>query len=67
MNEAKYADKSVVNYFGSHFEEFRREMHYYKEIVFSDMFTGYGAGLNENANQFGKEPSTPVDYNIENQ
>lgn len=51
MNEAKYADKSVVKYFGSHFEEFRREMHYYKEIVFSDMFTGYGAVPNENANQ----------------
>ena len=51
MNEAKYADKSVVKYFGSHFEEFRREMHYYKEIVFSDMFTGYGAVPNENTNQ----------------
>ena len=59
MNEAKYADKSVVKYFGTHFEEFRREMHYYKEIVFSDMFTGYGASPNENANQFGKGPLTP--------
>mgnify|MGYP000064097435 CR=1 FL=1 len=48
MNEAKYADKSIVKYFGKHFEEFRRDMHYYKEIVFSDMFTGYGAGISEN-------------------
>ena len=45
MNEAKHADKNVVKYFGKHFEEFRRDMHYYKEIVFSDMFTQYGAGL----------------------
>ena len=26
MNDAIHADKSVVKYFGSHFEEFRREM-----------------------------------------
>jgi len=39
MNEAQHANKSVVKYFGKHFEEFRRDMHYYKEIVFSDMFT----------------------------
>lgn len=46
MNEAKYADKSIVKYFGKHFEEFRRDMHYNKEIVFSDMFTGYAAEVN---------------------
>jgi len=37
-----------VKYFGKHFEEFRRDMHYYKEIVFSDMLTSYGNGLPEN-------------------
>jgi len=42
MNEAQHADKSIVKYFGKHFEEFRRDMHYYKEIVFSDMLTSYG-------------------------
>ena len=47
MNEAKYADKSIVKYFGKYFEEYRRDMHYYKEIVFSDMFTGYGVGPND--------------------
>lgn len=66
MNEAKYADKSVVKYFGSHFEEFRREMHYYKEIVFSDMFTGYGAGIGESGYQLGKEPTTPVEFGGDN-
>jgi len=39
MNEAKHASKSIVKYFGKHFEEFRREMHYNKEIVLSDMLT----------------------------
>ena len=39
MNEAQFADKSIVKYFGKHFEEFRREMHYNKEIVFSDMLS----------------------------
>lgn len=43
MNEALYADKNIVKYFGKHFEEFRREMHYNKEIVFSDLLTQYGA------------------------
>ena len=38
MNEAQHAKKSVVKYFGSYFEEFRREMHYNKEIVLSDQF-----------------------------
>jgi len=37
MNEAQFADKSIVKYFGKHLEEFRREMHYNKEIIFSDM------------------------------
>jgi hypothetical protein len=37
MNEAVHADKNIVKYFGKHFEEFRREMHYNKEIIFSDM------------------------------
>ena len=45
MNEAQHAKKSVVKYFGSHFEEFRREMHYNKEIVLSDMLTQFGAGV----------------------
>jgi hypothetical protein len=39
MNEAIHANKSVVKYFGSHFEEFRREMFYNKEIVLSDILT----------------------------
>ena len=39
LNEAKYADKNVVKYFGKHFEEFRREMVSNKEIVFSDMLS----------------------------
>ena len=39
MNEAVHANKSVVKYFGQHFEEFRREMYYNKEIVLSDMLT----------------------------
>ena len=43
MNEAQHADKNVVKYFGKHFEEFRREMHYNKEIVFSDMLDQFGA------------------------
>ena len=65
MNEAKYADKSVVKYFGTHFEEFRREMHYYKEIVFSDMFTGYGADAvpNENTN-IQDQPITPKEGQV---
>lgn len=42
MNEAQHAKKSVVKYFGAHFEEFRREMHYNKEIVLSDMLTQFG-------------------------
>ena len=46
--EAKHADKSVVKYFGKHLEEFRREMHYNKEIVFSDMLTPYGDGAHDN-------------------
>lgn len=50
MNEAVHADKNIVKYFGKHFEEFRRDMHYYKEIVFSELFTQYGAGINENNN-----------------
>ena len=39
MNEAVHADKNIVKYFGKHLEEFRREMHYNKEIIFSDMLT----------------------------
>ena len=42
MNEAQFADKSIVKYFGKHFEEFRREMHYNKEIVFADMLSQFG-------------------------
>jgi hypothetical protein len=48
MNEAQHADKNIVKYFGKYFEEFRRDMHYYKEIVFSELYTQYGAGLNDN-------------------
>jgi hypothetical protein len=39
MNEAKYADKSVVKYFGKLMEEFRRQMSYEKESVFSEMLS----------------------------
>ena len=42
MNEAQHADKNVVKYFGKHFEEFRREMHYNREIVLSDMLLDDG-------------------------
>ena len=34
MNDAVHASKSIVKYFGKHLEEFRREMHHNKEIVF---------------------------------
>ena len=34
MNDAVHASKSIVKYFGKHLEEFRREMHYNKEIIF---------------------------------
>ena len=57
MNEAQHADKNIVKYFGKHLEEFRRDMHYYKEIVFSDMFTQYGAGLPSDNNN----PSELID------
>jgi hypothetical protein len=42
MNEAQHADKNIVKYFGKHFEEFRREMHYNREIVLSDMLLDHG-------------------------
>ena len=45
MNEAQHADKNIVKYFGKHFEEFRREMHYNREIVLSDLLLENG--LNE--------------------
>jgi hypothetical protein len=48
MNEAQHADKSIVKYFGGYFEEFRRDMHYYKEIVFTEMLTH---NLEENKTQ----------------
>jgi len=41
MNEAKHADKSIVKYFGKHFEEFRNDMHYNREIVFSEMLVSF--------------------------
>ena len=41
MNEAQHADKCIVKYFGGYFEEFRRDMHYYKEIVFAEMMTNF--------------------------
>lgn len=59
MNEAKYADKNIVKYFSKHLEEFRRDMHYYKEIVFSDMFTQYGAGLVSSDNNLYGGSSLP--------
>ena len=40
MNEAQHANKSIVKYFGKHFEEFRREMHSAKELVFADELLG---------------------------
>ena len=61
MNEAQHADKSIVKYFGNHFEEFRRDMHYYKEIVFSDMLTAYG-GLEK----ISKEQSSNSNKNSNN-
>ena len=60
MNEAQHADKNIVKYFGKHFEEFRRDMHYYKEIVFSEMFTQYGAGLNENQDNIQSQDQQPT-------
>ena len=36
MNEAKYSSKSILKYFGKQFEEFRREMHSNKEVLFAD-------------------------------
>lgn len=48
MSEAQHADKNIVKYFGKYFEEFRRDMHCQKEIIFSEQFTKYGAGLQEN-------------------
>ena len=48
MMEAKHADKNIVKYFGKHLEEFRREMHYNKEIVFSDVLNyPYGDGIGD--------------------
>jgi len=37
MHAAKYANKSVVKYFGKQLEEFRREQGYNREIVLSDI------------------------------
>jgi len=37
MHAAKYANKSIVKYFGKQLEEFRREQGYNKEIVLSDI------------------------------
>lgn len=36
MTQAQHANKSIVKYFGKHFEEFRREQSYPKEIIMSD-------------------------------
>lgn len=37
MNQTKYARKSIIKIFGKNLEEFRREMHYSKEIINSDL------------------------------
>ena len=37
MHGAKYANKSIVKYFGKQLEEFRREQGYNREIVLSDI------------------------------
>lgn len=39
MNQTKFANKSIVKIFGKHIEEFRREMHYNKEIINSDILS----------------------------
>jgi hypothetical protein len=36
MNQAKYANKSIVKYFGKYFEDFRRDMQYSKEIILTE-------------------------------
>lgn len=57
MNEAVHADKSIVKYFGKHLEEFRRDMHYSKEIIFSDVLAGFGPGLEaQEAEEIGSKP-----------
>jgi len=55
MNEAKFADKGIVKYFGKMFDEFRREMNYQRDIVFSDILTQYGAGLGPDSIQLNSE------------
>ena len=39
MNLTKFAKKSIVKIFGKNFEDFRREMHYSKEIINSDLLS----------------------------
>lgn len=72
MNEAQHADKNIVKYFGKHLEEFRREMHHNKEIVFSDMLLN-GIGDIPNAvpslahpNAMNQNPINAQTYNINN-
>ena len=48
MNEAEHANKSIVKYFGKHFEEFRREMHSAKELVFQDEYLGQPETFTDN-------------------
>lgn len=36
LKQSKFATKSVVRHFGKHFEEFRQQMSYTKEIINSD-------------------------------
>ena len=35
MNNAQYANKSIVKYFSKHLDEFRREQIYVKEVILS--------------------------------
>ena len=36
MTQAQHANKNIVKYFGKHFEDFRREMQYSKELILSE-------------------------------
>lgn len=37
MNSAQLANKSIIKYLSKHFEEFRRDMAYAKELLLSDL------------------------------
>lgn len=39
MKLAQFANKNILKHFGKHFEEFRREQSYSKEIILSDLMS----------------------------